>query len=158
MDIYDCNYVFSSKKLNFLSRPKSVLPRQGILFRLLVFFFRMIKNFTNITSYNLSKLPKNQILFFSSSLNQEETLIKVKNNIKKSYFINIENFQSDDIPMFISFAFSILFIPIVLINYSFAISGLLLFFLCHFYSKSSINSSFHAVFLQLFLYYRFLYL
>ena len=125
MDIYDFNYLFSSKSMTLLSDSNIKFYKyRGVFKRLLIFIFHLLKTFFKFRYFRIRNLPSNSICFCYGTINQKNALASVKNRIDRSdmVFIDIyvKGFDEDSIvyfPVALSYLISLPFFPVLVWKY-----------------------------------------
>ena len=120
LNIIDCNYVYSSKRINFLSLPPTALPSYPG-WRLAIFFWKAIQSFFR-GQISFPCEAKEVPLFIFGSTNEKYSLEPIWQTMKKVKIVgmNIEKTSKNGIdifPIFLSYFFSLPFLPLVLYQF-----------------------------------------
>lgn len=118
LNIEDLTYEFSSAKFNKFSLGGAALPRKGILTRLLSFLLQAFKAAGDLKKNRNNIIPEKSFLFFVLSGNETKALLPVCKIVPRGFMVGKFSENSNNINMFSAYLLSVLFLPIVFLNYS----------------------------------------
>jgi len=125
IDIYDLNYLFSSKSITLLADSAIVFYKYiGVFKRLLIFLLHLIKTLFKSRYFGIRSLQRKGICFCYGTKNQKNALAPIKNRIDGSDMVLIDIYVkgSDDedivnFPVALSYILALPYFPVLIWNY-----------------------------------------
>ena len=115
-NIYDLNYEHCSQKLNLLELPKGNLPKKGILLRIIGLLISIIKKQRQNKSKKNVKVNTKANVFFVISKNEMDSIKPIASRMENYFLLGNDSYENG-FPMKKIYWKSILFIPIVFLEY-----------------------------------------
>lgn len=117
LDIFDLNYEFSSESLDYMGLEISGSYKKGILNRIVAFAWHMFKAFKDLLFARPKNIPSHAVIFWTVGKNDNDSVWPICSMVSGGYLVDNSNRTELSFPWFFAYMLSVLFWPLLVINY-----------------------------------------